>query len=120
MESVINLLGEWNSFSEVNVSEEADFMSQLLDNFSVPNNSPNSSSFEIPSTFWPNHELTTSLDEVNESSVYFSDNTNSNPHCLSQDYNSCDVSKILIAQPTKDNKLTANSRKRSSSVADVS
>nr|XP_043623255.1 transcription factor bHLH139-like [Erigeron canadensis] len=121
MESVTALLAEWNSFSGENVSEEAFFMSQLLENFPIPNDSPNSSLFEIPPTFWPHHELTTRPNELDETAVYFSDNTySSNPHCPSQDYNSCDVSELVVAQPTTDNKLSASSRKRSSSVADVS
>lgn len=114
------MVGEWNSFSGVNISEEAFFMAQLLENFPVANDSPNSSPFDVPSMFWPHHELNMSPDEVDETSVYFSDNTNSNPHCMSQDYNSCDVSEILMTQPTKDYKLSASSRKRSCSMADVS
>lgn len=144
MESVSTLLGEWNSFSGVNVSEEAYFMSQLLENFPRSNESENISPFEAPpSTFWSSHELTMSLDKVEETSVYLSDNTNSNPHCLSQDHNSSDGSSLIIPtssgagyppidclregrsdnmvpKHTKNNKLFASSRKRSASMSDVS
>nr|GEX99591.1 transcription factor bHLH84-like [Tanacetum cinerariifolium] len=142
MESVSTLLGELNSFSGVNVSEEAYFMSQLLENFPRSNESENISPFEAPpSTFWPSHELTKSFDEVDETSVYLSDNTNSNPHCLSQDHNSSDGSSLIIPtssgagyppidclwegsdnmvpKHTKNNKLFASSRKRSASMSDV-
>ncbi|XP_071688954.1 transcription factor bHLH84-like [Rutidosis leptorrhynchoides] len=113
MESMATMVGEWNSFSDVNVSDEAFFMAQLLENLSVPDNSSNSSAFEVPSTFWPHHELNMSPDEADETSIYFSDNTNSNPHCLSQDHNSYD------ATPTKDFNLFSSSRKRSCSMTDV-
>ncbi|KAL8188924.1 hypothetical protein R6Q57_029444 [Mikania cordata] len=113
MESVNTLLGDWNSFSGVNVSEEANFMAQLLNDFSIPNNSTNAS------TFWPQQELTTNVNEVDETSIYLSDNTKINPHCLSQDYNTSDISDLLLTKHTEDNDLSANSRKRSCSMADV-
>ncbi|XP_076954776.1 transcription factor bHLH139-like [Bidens hawaiensis] len=103
MESVNALLGEWNSFSGVNVAEEANFMAQLLNNFSSPNDSLNTS------TFCPHEELIMNTNEVDETSVYLSDDTKINPHCLSQDYISCDLSELL----------SASSRKRSCSMADV-
>ncbi|KAI3789185.1 hypothetical protein L2E82_01975 [Cichorium intybus] len=96
MESVTTLLGDWNTFNGVHVTEEAYFMAQFLDNFPQI-----SSPFELSSTCWPQHELTTSF-EVDETSVYLSNNTNSNLHCLSDD-----------------NELSPSSRKRSSSMADV-
>ncbi|KAL4588621.1 hypothetical protein LXL04_001513 [Taraxacum kok-saghyz] len=114
MESVMTLLGNWNSFNGVNVNEEAYFMAQLLDDFSQ-----NSSSFEVPSTFWPNHEVSMSFNGVDEASVYLSDNTNGNLHYVSQDHISSDGSEILVQQTTKDNDLFASSRKRSSNMADV-
>ncbi|KAI3774670.1 hypothetical protein L1987_49229 [Smallanthus sonchifolius] len=113
MESVDTLLGEWNSFSGVNVSEEANFMAQLLNDFTLPNDSTNAS------TFWPYQELTKNLNEVDETSIYLSDNTTSNPHCMSQDYNSSDISELLVAQHAEDNDLSASSRKRSCSMEDV-
>lgn len=71
-------------------------MALFLDNF------PRSSSaFELSSTCWPQHELTTSF-EVDETLVYLSNNPNSNLHCL-----------------LDDNELSPISRKRSSSMADV-
>ncbi|KAI3803749.1 hypothetical protein L1987_31911 [Smallanthus sonchifolius] len=99
MESVNALLGEWNSFSGVNVSEEANFMAQLLNDFTLPNDSTNAS------TFWPYQELTVNLNEVDETSIYLLGNTTSNPHCVSQ-----------LAE---DDDLSASSRKRSCSMADV-
>ncbi|KAK9071100.1 hypothetical protein SSX86_009668 [Deinandra increscens subsp. villosa] len=115
MESVSTLLGEWNSFSGVNVSEEANFMAQLLNDFSLPSVSTDAS------TFWPHQELTMNLNGVDETSVYLSDNTISNPHCLSLDYYSSDLSEFLVAaaQHTENNDLSASSRKRSCSMADV-
>ncbi|KAJ9537944.1 hypothetical protein OSB04_030677 [Centaurea solstitialis] len=143
MDSVTAMLGEWNSFNGVQFTEEACFMSQLLANFPLPSDSP----FEVPSTFWPHHELTVSVDEADQTSVYFSDNTRSNPHCLLTDGDSTpsptsidclkDAEKgilpsipflsdhtlrgeILVPQSTrKDNKVSASSRKRSCSMADV-
>ncbi|GJX79158.1 RNA-directed DNA polymerase, eukaryota, reverse transcriptase zinc-binding domain protein [Tanacetum coccineum] len=117
------------------------FMSQCLRNFPLYKESENISPFEAPpSTFWPSHELITSFDEVDETSVYLSDNTNSNPHCLSQDHNSSDGSSLIIPtssgagyppidclregsdnmvpKHTKNNKLFASSRKRSASMSD--
>ncbi|GKC24746.1 transcription factor bHLH84-like protein [Tanacetum coccineum] len=37
-----------------------------------------------------------SVDEVDETSIYLSDNTNSNPHCLSKDHNFSDGSSFLF------------------------
>ncbi|KAJ0522298.1 putative transcription factor bHLH family [Helianthus annuus] len=113
MESVNTLFGEWNFFSGVNVAEEANFMAQLLNTFSPPNDSTN------VTTFWPHQELTTNLNEVDETSAYLSDNTKIYLHCLSQDFNSSDLSELLVAQNTEDNDLSASSRKRSCSMADV-
>ncbi|KAJ0700612.1 putative transcription factor bHLH family [Helianthus annuus] len=113
MESVNTLFGEWNSFSGVNVAEEANFMAQLLNTFSPPNDSTN------VTTFWPHQELTTNLNEVDETSAYLSDNTKIYLHCLSQDFNSSDLSELLVSQNTEDNDLSASSRKRSCSMADV-
>ncbi|CAH1426088.1 unnamed protein product [Lactuca virosa] len=84
LESVTSMLGDWNSFNGVTVGDEAYFMSQLLDNFSVPNESQNSSPFEVSSTFWPHHEV--------------------------------DETWVNLSQ---DNELSASSRKRSGSMADV-
>ncbi|KAI3715971.1 hypothetical protein L6452_22973 [Arctium lappa] len=106
MESVTTLLGEWNSFNGVEFTEEAYFMEQLLGNFPLPNDSPNASPFEVPSTFWPQHELTTCIDEVDETSFYLSNDTK-------------ERGEILVPQSRKDNKLSASSRKRSCSMADV-
>ncbi|XP_023739041.1 transcription factor bHLH84 [Lactuca sativa] len=85
LESVTSMLGDWNSFNGVNVGDEAYFMSQLLDKFSVPNESQNSSPFEVSSTFWPNYEVD------HETWVHL----------------------------PQDNDLSASSKKRSSSMADV-
>ncbi|KAK1417553.1 hypothetical protein QVD17_26682 [Tagetes erecta] len=114
MESVSTLLGEWStSFSGLNVAEEANFMAQLLNDFPIPNDSINTS------TFWPHQELTTNFNDFDETYIYLLDNTTSNPHCLSQDYNSTDLGESLVAQLTEDNGLSASSRKRSCSMADV-
>ncbi|PWA88979.1 Myc-type, basic helix-loop-helix (bHLH) domain-containing protein [Artemisia annua] len=140
MESVSTLLGEWNSFG-VNVSEEAFFMSQLLENFPFSNDSETNLPFEVPSTFWLQHELTMGVDEVHETSVYLSHNTISKPHCLSQDHNSSDDSSLLfsnssgtgyplidpmregsdnlVPKKSKYDKSVASSRKRSASMSDV-
>lgn len=114
MESVNAILGEWDSFSGVNVAEEANFMVTLLNGFSLPNDSINTS------TFWPHQELTMNVNEFDETSIYLSDNTTNNPHCLSQDYNSTDLSDLLVPQLAEDNDLSASSRKRSCSMVDVS
>ncbi|GJW79195.1 hypothetical protein Tco_0140877, partial [Tanacetum coccineum] len=87
------------------------------------------------------NKLTMSVDEVDETSVYLSDNTNSNPHCLSKDHNFSDGSSFLfpnssgagypltdclregsdnlIPKQSKYNKSFASSRKRSASMPDV-
>ncbi|GKF58302.1 hypothetical protein Tco_0171839, partial [Tanacetum coccineum] len=96
MESASTLFGEWNSFSGAKVSEESFFMSQLLENFPCSNHLEINLPFEVPSTFWPHHELTMSVDEVDETSIYLLDNTNSNPHCLSKDHNFSDGSSFLF------------------------
>ncbi|KVH93338.1 transcription factor bHLH84-like isoform X2 [Cynara cardunculus var. scolymus] len=151
MESVTAMLGEWNSFSGLQFTEEAYFMAQLLGSFPLPSDSPNVSPFEVPSTSWPQQELTMTIDEVDETSVYLSDDTRSNPHCLLTDGGSIlsrtsidclkdreksilssipllsdntlmkgkERDEILVPQSGKDNKLSASSRKRSCSMADV-
>ncbi|CAH1426089.1 unnamed protein product [Lactuca virosa] len=113
MESVISLLGDWNSFNGGNITEEAYFMAQLLDNFPLPYDPQNASS-----PLWPH----LSLDGVDETWVYLSDDTNSSLHYPSQNHNSSYGSRDLfptLSDPTKDNELSASSMKRSSSMADV-
>ncbi|KAK6143612.1 hypothetical protein DH2020_023960 [Rehmannia glutinosa] len=75
MEGVVGTIpeGGWNNF----ISDEADFMAQLLGNCSIPNHDHvqnNASNFAISSVFWPCHESNNSNNVVgvDESTYSFS------------------------------------------------
>ncbi|XP_047161384.1 transcription factor bHLH84-like [Vigna umbellata] len=84
---------EWSSLSGFCTAEEADFMSQLLDNCSLPENLCGNFHLGIPSATWPGHESTIlTVTSINDS-PYFpttADNSNSNYLCFSQ--GSCSTS----------------------------
>lgn len=76
--------GEWSSLSGMYTAEEADFMAQLLNNASLPNESSGDSSLGVPSsTFWPAHESSMSVEGLSESSYYSSDMATSNFYSFS-------------------------------------
>uniref|UniRef100_A0A2N9I1M2 BHLH domain-containing protein n=1 Tax=Fagus sylvatica TaxID=28930 RepID=A0A2N9I1M2_FAGSY len=76
--------GEWSSLSGMYTAEEADFMAQLLNNASLPNESSGDSSFGVPSsTFWPAHESSMNVEGLSESSYYSSDMATSNFYSFS-------------------------------------
>ncbi|KAA8536274.1 hypothetical protein F0562_028752 [Nyssa sinensis] len=76
--------GEWNPFSGMYSTEEADFMAQLLGNCSLPNELPGGSSFGVPSTFCLGHETTMNIEAgVDKGLMYSSDNANM--YCFSQE-----------------------------------
>ncbi|XP_061979694.1 transcription factor RSL2-like [Populus nigra] len=75
--------GEWSSQSGMFTSEEADFMEQLLVNF-PPNQVDSSSSFGVPSSFWPNHESTMNMEGANECLLYSLDIADTNLYHFSQ------------------------------------
>ncbi|KAG6789717.1 hypothetical protein POTOM_005841 [Populus tomentosa] len=75
--------GEWSSLSRMYTSEEADFMEQLLVNC-PPNQVDSSSSFGVPSSFWPNHESTMNMEGANECLLYSLDIADTNPYQFSQ------------------------------------
>ncbi|KAK6916337.1 Myc-type, basic helix-loop-helix (bHLH) domain [Dillenia turbinata] len=73
---------EWNPLGGIYNSEEADFMAQLLSNFSFPNEIDGGSSLEVSSAFWTGHEATTSKADGNENLIYAFDAVNSNSFCF--------------------------------------
>ncbi|KAF9665940.1 hypothetical protein SADUNF_Sadunf16G0177400 [Salix dunnii] len=75
--------GEWSYLSGMYTSEEADFMAQLLVNCPL-NQIDSSSSFGVPSSFWPNHESTMNMEGLNECLLYSSDIADNNLYQLSQ------------------------------------
>ncbi|KAJ6315211.1 hypothetical protein OIU78_018654 [Salix suchowensis] len=75
--------GEWSYLSGMYTSEEADFMAQLLVNCPL-NQVDSSSSFGVPSSFWPNHESTMNMEGVNECLLYSLDTADNNLYQLSQ------------------------------------
>ncbi|KAF3435549.1 hypothetical protein FNV43_RR22638 [Rhamnella rubrinervis] len=87
MESM-GIQGEWTSLSGLYTAEEADFMAQLLGNFSVPNEVNGASSTGVPLTSWPGHELTANVVGNDEGSHYSLEIANSNLYSFSQGSNS--------------------------------
>ncbi|ESW15109.1 hypothetical protein PHAVU_007G045000 [Phaseolus vulgaris] len=78
---------EWSSLSGFCTAEEADFMSQLLGNCSLPENLSGNFHLGIPSATWPGHESTiVTVTSINESPYYptTADNSNSSYLCFSQ------------------------------------
>lgn len=72
---------EWSSFSAMYSNEESEFMVQLLNNCSTPNDFHDGSSFRVPS-FWPDHE-SMNMAGVDIGSINSLDNTNINVNRLS-------------------------------------
>lgn len=71
MEPVEGISEEWSSLSGMYTADEADFMSQLLGNCSVPEQLYGNSNLEIPSALWPGHESTiVSVTGINKSAYY--------------------------------------------------
>ncbi|KAK7343523.1 hypothetical protein VNO77_12317 [Canavalia gladiata] len=78
---------EWSSLSGLYTAEEADFMSQLLGNCSVPEQLYGSFNLGIPSAIWPGHDSTiVSVTSINKTSYFPAhvDNSNANYFCFSQ------------------------------------
>ncbi|KAM7479111.1 hypothetical protein LguiA_027324 [Lonicera macranthoides] len=71
MESTGAISGEWSSFSGMYSKEEADFVGQMFDNCSLPNELSWGSFFDVP-TLLPGHEL------FDNNSMYSLDNANIN------------------------------------------
>ncbi|KAJ4962460.1 hypothetical protein NE237_022399 [Protea cynaroides] len=70
--------GEWSSFSGIFSTEEADFMAQLLGNYSVPNEKELGSTLSLgtgPSTNWAGRESAVKATGSDESSYYCSDSS---------------------------------------------
>ncbi|KAJ7967570.1 Transcription factor [Quillaja saponaria] len=78
--------GEWSSLSGFYTAEEAVFMTQFLDNCSVPNELNKSVNVAIPSAFCPaGHESTTlNVAGFNHCTYYSSNIANTNSLCFSQ------------------------------------
>nr|XP_043620010.1 transcription factor bHLH139-like [Erigeron canadensis] len=138
MEPLSTILeGERNFFSGTYASEEADFMAQLLGNFSakVPN-------FQDSSVFWPHNELTMNIDDINEDSVSIYNNKNAKVPSWFQEDSYLDSNSVLYPTSSGEsypsvacsmgsrkggsvqsfeefNTLVPNSMKRSCSEADV-
>ncbi|KAL2326086.1 hypothetical protein Fmac_025144 [Flemingia macrophylla] len=78
---------EWSSLSGFYSARKADFMSQFLDDCSLPENLCGNFNFRIPTAIWPGHESTTvSVTGIN-GSQYFpanADNSNTNYLCFLQ------------------------------------
>ncbi|MCE3051034.1 hypothetical protein HAX54_048787 [Datura stramonium] len=72
--------GDWSSFSGMCFTEEADFMAQLLGNFSLPNELPGSSNYGASSSFWNGHESNMNMGGAREVSVYSSNDTNNSTY----------------------------------------
>ncbi|CAH1450458.1 unnamed protein product [Lactuca virosa] len=141
MESVSTLLeGERNYFSGTYVSEEADFMAQLLGNFSTK--SPKTSTFDDSSSsssaFWSQSHHESTMKDDYEASISISDNTNTNsllfPTSSGESYLSISssggnnkrgisvipfFSKMEGEEATEFDNMTPSSRKRSYSFDDV-
>ncbi|XP_022854491.1 transcription factor bHLH85-like [Olea europaea var. sylvestris] len=60
--------GEWGSFYGM-YSEEADFMAQLLNNYSLPKELPSGSNSTISSSFCPSPESTVKVSGIDESAM---------------------------------------------------
>ncbi|XP_027364760.1 transcription factor bHLH84 [Abrus precatorius] len=78
---------EWSSLSGLYTAEEADFMSQLLGDCSVPQHLYGNFNLGIPSAIWPGHESTiVSVTSINKSSDFPAnvDNSNANYFCFLQ------------------------------------
>ncbi|KAH7518100.1 hypothetical protein FEM48_Zijuj09G0134800 [Ziziphus jujuba var. spinosa] len=109
MESM-GVQGEWTSLSGIYTAEEADFMAQLLNNFSVPNEQDGDSSIgSLQTASWPGHELTMDMASGNnEGSNCTLEITNSNLYSFSSQgstssykYNTTNGSSILYPTPHK-------------------
>ncbi|CAJ1977336.1 unnamed protein product [Sphenostylis stenocarpa] len=90
---------EWSSLSGFYTAEEADFMSQLLGNCSLPENLCGNFHLGIPSAIWPGHESTiVSVTSINDSPYFPTNSDNSNYLCFSQGSSSTsDTSNIFPA-----------------------
>nr|KYP75287.1 Transcription factor bHLH84 [Cajanus cajan] len=90
---------EWSSLSGFYTAEEADFMSQFLDNCSLPENLCGNFNFGIPSAIWPGHESTiVSVTGIN-GTPYFpanADNSNTNYLCFLQGSSSTSDNSIIF------------------------
>ncbi|OVA11703.1 Myc-type [Macleaya cordata] len=69
--------GELSSFCGVFSNEEADFMVQLLGNYSFSREQDGYPSLGNMSTYYPNHEVTTNTATIDENSYFCSDIVNS-------------------------------------------
>lgn len=110
MDPVEQISEEWSSLSGFYTAEEADFMSQLLGNCSLPENLCGNFNLGIPSAIWPGHESTiVSVTGINESPYFHAngDNNNNNYLCFSQGSSStADSSNIFPT--TSGNSYTLN------------
>jgi len=76
---------EWSSLSGFCTAEEADFMSQLLGNCSLPENLSANFHLGIPSATWPGHESTiVTVTSIDESPYFPTTADNSTYLCFSQ------------------------------------
>ncbi|TKY51034.1 Transcription factor bHLH84 [Spatholobus suberectus] len=74
---------EWSSLSGLYTAEEADFMSHLLGNCSLPENLCGNFNLGIPSAIWPGHESTiVSVTGINGSPYFPANADNSNTNYL--------------------------------------
>ncbi|KAJ4824988.1 hypothetical protein Tsubulata_014362 [Turnera subulata] len=88
MEPIGDMLeGGWGSLSGMYTTEEADFMAQLLGNFTHPNQVDSIPNLGF-SSFWPSHESSISLSGANQDSFYSSDIGNTNLYNFSQESSS--------------------------------
>lgn len=101
MESM-GVQGEWTSLSGLYTAEEADFMAQLLGNFSVPNEVSGVSSMGAPLTSSSGYELTTNMAGNDESSHFSLEIANSNLYSFSQGSSSYSGGSSIIF-PTSNN-----------------
>ncbi|XP_020210482.1 transcription factor bHLH84 [Cajanus cajan] len=97
---------EWSSLSGFYTAEEADFMSQFLDNCSLPENLCGNFNFGIPSAIWPGHESTiVSVTGIN-GTPYFpanADNSNTNYLCFLQGSSSTSDNSIIFPTTSGNN-----------------
>ncbi|KAK7269923.1 hypothetical protein RIF29_22732 [Crotalaria pallida] len=99
MEPVEQISEEWSSLSGFYTADEADFMSQLLGNCSVPEQLYGNFSLEIPTASWHGHESTiVSVTGVDKSPYYPENADNTNLlHFLQESNSIADSSNIFPA-----------------------
>ncbi|OVA17103.1 Myc-type [Macleaya cordata] len=111
MESVGTLsAGEWSSFNGIS-TDEADFMAQLLGNYSCPNDQDPGLTLGTPSTIWPSHESNMNMEGGDhESSYYCSDTVNTNNvYYYPQEINYTNRSSIFLPTPGLESYNVSNS-----------